>query len=339
MQPLVINPQLDTGEGRLAVARAWFEGIDDGLRRLSFEGRDGEGQVRAGRIWFDDRAQPARVALLPHGRDRRLPALERLSERGELLVHRAGRRGVLRTAEGFTKVVRPGKVADAEARARLFAEAGGPLTTPKVLSSSADGELTVDVVPGVSLHGLAAGEPAAWAAGWAAWAGAWPEAVRHGAPQSALGQFTVADEARTLAGWLERVEAARPTGLGPTLRPRFEAVMAALTALPEPRWTLSHRDLHDKQILVTPAGSVGLIDSDTLALADPALDLGNLLAHVELRARQGLVDGYQAAHAVELIRGVADALEVPTASLAAWRDSAALRLTCVYALRPIGATS
>jgi aminoglycoside phosphotransferase (APT) family kinase protein len=95
-----------------------------------------------------------------------------------------------------------------------------------------------------------------------------------------------------------------------------------------------HRDLHDKQVLVTPGGVLGLLDFDTLALGDPALDLGNLLAHLDLRALQGrcsssdaerlaaaLLDGYRADSSI-------------VARAAAYADATRVRLACVYTFRP-----
>jgi glycosyltransferase involved in cell wall biosynthesis/aminoglycoside phosphotransferase (APT) family kinase protein len=60
------------------------------------------------------------------------------------------------------------------------------------------------------------------------------------------------------------------------------AVRAALPAL-ERTWTCTtviHRDLYEEQILL--GDRVGLIDLDDAALGPPELDVGNLLAHIEL---------------------------------------------------------
>jgi streptomycin 6-kinase len=64
--------------------------------------------------------------------------------------------------------------------------------------------------------------------------------------------------------------------------------------------TVVHRDLYEEQVLV--GERVGLIDVDDAALGPPELDVGNLLAHVELlerrrgrdlaREMQALLDGY-----------------------------------------------
>jgi aminoglycoside phosphotransferase (APT) family kinase protein len=46
--------------------------------------------------------------------------------------------------------------------------------------------------------------------------------------------------------------------------------------------TAVHRDLYEEQILV--GERIGLIDLDDVALGPPELDIGNLLAHVDLLA-------------------------------------------------------
>ena len=75
-----------------------------------------------------------------------------------------------------------------------------------------------------------------------------------------------------------------------------------------------HRDLHEKQILVTARGA-GFLDFDTLSLADPALDAGNLLAHL-------------------FFAGVDEnplARELAGANVALWRRATLLRLAMIYA--------
>lgn len=95
-----------------------------------------------------------------------------------------------------------------------------------------------------------------------------------------------------------------------------------------------HRDLHDRQLLVDASGSVGLLDLDTLARGEAALDLANLLVHLELRALQG-VCLYRAA--AEAAGAIVDAYQ-PGAEVARrlgpYADAARLRLVAVYAFRP-----
>jgi Ser/Thr protein kinase RdoA (MazF antagonist) len=84
--------------------------------------------------------------------------------------------------------------------------------------------------------------------------------------------------------------------------PVARAVDEALPGLTRP-WectTVVHRDLYEDQVLVDER--IGLIDLDDAALGPPELDLGNLVAHVELLelrrgrdlapGKRALLDGY-----------------------------------------------
>ena len=109
--------------------------------------------------------------------------------------------------------------------------------------------------------------------------------------------------------------------------------MAAALANASSPFALLHRDFHDKQVFITDAG-VGLIDFDTLACGEPALDLGNAIAHFQLRMLQGYCTAAQAAAATSaLLAGYHPTAEVRR-RLDAYVDAALLRLVCVYAFRP-----
>jgi aminoglycoside phosphotransferase (APT) family kinase protein len=99
------------------------------------------------------------------------------------------------------------------------------------------------------------------------------------------------------------------------------------------RLVMMHRDLHEKQLLIVRGQPIALLDLDELGPGDPAIDVGNLLAHFELRAIQNparrartrlvaeaFLDGYSAEP--ELLT------RVP-----AYLLSARLRLAAVYAFR------
>jgi hypothetical protein len=60
--------------------------------------------------------------------------------------------------------------------------------------------------------------------------------------------------------------------------------------------TVVHRDLHEEKILI--GGLVGLIDLDDAALGPPELDMGNLVAHLELLERRRRVSLVAAARAL-----------------------------------------
>jgi hypothetical protein len=124
---------------------------------------------------------------------------------------------------------------------------------------------------------------------------------------------TGADEARLLAGWHDHCRAFR-ADLAHRIEPglsRLCAVLEADATPPRP----CHRDLHEKQILIAD-GVAGLLDLDTLCCAHPALDAGNLLAHLFL---------------AELDEGpLRDRLARP--GLGLWRSAALFRLAMIYAV-------
>ncbi|MGB0912153.1 MAG: phosphotransferase family protein [Phaeobacter italicus] len=121
-----------------------------------------------------------------------------------------------------------------------------------------------------------------------------------------------ADEARILLDWLHRCQRWRPD-----LAARIAGPLAHVsTALEQSSAALRpcHRDLHEKQILVSD-GVAGLLDFDTLCLSDPALDAGNLLAHLFFA---GIDEASLRSH-----------LDQP--GIALWRRAALLRLAMIYA--------
>ncbi|MDH3693547.1 MAG: phosphotransferase, partial [Gammaproteobacteria bacterium] len=95
---------------------------------------------------------------------------------------------------------------------------------------------------------------------------------------------------------------------------------------------LVHRDFYEKQILIDGDETI-LLDFDTLCMADPALDVGNFIAHLELNRLQGILeienakaifsDAYEGCQSDEFQRRVM-----------IYTQSAALRLACLYAFWP-----
>lgn len=98
-----------------------------------------------------------------------------------------------------------------------------------------------------------------------------------------------------------------------------------------------HRDFYDKQLLIGKERTT-LIDADTLALSDPALDVGNFLAHLFLRASQHpplseqIKQGRQAF--TEEYRAKALRAQNFWRRASWWEAASLLRLGCLYALRP-----
>lgn len=145
----------------------------------------------------------------------------------------------------------------------------------------------------------------------AEWHSAW-----HGVVPGVLQPHTIDRELEILR---TRAEAAAP--------PIARAVAEALPRLGGD-WactTVVHRDLYEEQVL---AGErVGLIDVDDAALAPPELDVGNLLAHVELLERRTQSD--LSAPRDALLGGYDESL-VDEALLDRCRRLSRLRLACIH---------
>jgi aminoglycoside phosphotransferase len=270
------------------------------------------------------------VALQATGTDDRLPGLTAAAGAAgaRLVSHRAQRRATVALPGAFLKVVRPGRVAGVAAAHRAV----HAVAAPAVLSEDERaGVLTLRAVPGRPLHDLLAG-PGATAA--VLMIGA---AVRclHAQPPPAAGTGVHGprEEARVLADWLERL-AWHDSRTAARVRERARHVLGDLAALPAGRPALIHRDLHDKQILLGDGGAVGLIDLDTLTLGDPAIDLANLAAHFDLRARQAGADLATAAAQREALLAGYGASAAQRRRVEVYERAARLRLACVYAFRP-----
>lgn len=337
------------------IHRAWPR--SDGS--LVIEGREsGSGRVRAGRI--DAGGSPS---LVPFCEDPSLPGLAPSEVPGsDLLVHRLKRRAVVRTEGQFRKYVAGGK-ATTVAHAHLTAAAGlagSGLVVPDVVASDRH-SVTLTAVPGVNLHDLGrsacAGDGgyrspdndddcaslARWSRAWELWADRWPGFVgaAAGTASSGVGSLVAAPshtaehEAGIVERWIQLVDSFEALEVPRhRLRSASASVVRALRAGQSPA-SLAHRDLHDKQILVDPdTGTVGIIDCDTLAVAEPALDLANLSVHLEFRVVQGLLPSRAAAIGQHHIRMVVEVLQVPEARFNAYALATALRLACIYAFRP-----
>jgi len=330
---------------------SWTDALADPLRRVAAAGRwrrieearDGGwlflgDDSPADVDWRHLAAEGAEPLPLDPLADERLPELRRSiaealrgSERLELLAWRVGSRAVLRL-EGAagTRVVKVyHKDRSLLARWRSLAPTlDGRWRAPAVLAWDPERlRLEIEHCPGVSLYrrwlaGEGSADDGARVAELLRWLAAAP--LPRGFPTHG-----VEDEARVLEERLpvfERTLAAPP----PAAAPLVERVVAALRALPAARPIYSHRDFHDKQVLLDRERGA-LIDLDLAAAAHPALDVGNLLAHVRLRALKGApLPWYPLARAIadeaRRDRGFEGALGV-------WTASPLLRLALIYSRR------
>lgn len=320
----------------LRVERAWpqAEPETDGTRRVTVEGTDQAGRVRAGRLFLRPSGLD-RADLCAHGTDRKLPALASAAALGPVVAHRYGKRAVVRGSRSFLKVVRPGAAAPVRERAehgRLLASHAG-LGAPAVLSST-DDVVEFGVLPGRTLHDLGGQvDLGRWRAWWGGWASAWPQlatGIRTGLPT-----HDAAREADTLQQWAQRAETFRtlPASALWAYRRQVRTTVDRLRTGPAQQLVVAHRDLHDKQLLAHDGG-LGVLDFDTAALAEPALDLANLLVHIRLRQDQGLWPAGHGAAAENAVLTVVAALGVSGDRLAAYAESTRLRLAALYSFRP-----
>ena len=321
-------------EGRtsLTVQRAW---PTDG-HNVAIEGVDSTGRLRAGRI----RRQPSphggaieeRVSILPFGQDPQLPALAKaISGQAELVVHRAGKRAVVRAEDHYLKILRPGRggalVSQAQRGSHLASEAG--LAAPVMLRGTADG-FASSILAGKSVHELGwTASESTWREVWRRWCEAW-QSWQASKPLSGARCHDGAAEADVLRGWARKAERHRVLTLDERVLDRAAGDLAQGWTQP---FVPAHRDLHDKQ-LIDDGHRLGVLDLDTVGMAEPALDLANLAVHARLRVLQRCWAVERADVVVGAVNEVVGTLDVDPRRLRAYIASTWLRLACVYAFRP-----
>lgn len=342
-----------SGLGQLTVSRAWPRGAEHAL--LEMIGDDDVGTVNA--EWF---AEPDALAeqtatvrgatplpscgmlVHPRGHDRKLPALQGLLEQGaDLVVHRPRRRAVLRRERDgvaeYVKLLRPGRVSRmVTAHQRVETALAGACAVPEICAAEDDeGVVVLSALPGASLHDLArnpSADPDQLRHGWQALGRALARLQEDHDGGLELGTHGPEREIETVRQWWDPV---RDWGTLPAMAELdLDDTLAPLRTGTPTRYGLLHRDLHDKQVLCAPDGRIGLLDLDTAARGEPALDLANLLAHLELRVHQRLLRREHARVArTALLDGAAPG-EATLARIPAYLRAAQLRLVAVYALRP-----
>lgn len=310
-------------DGTWTVRRAWpsSSGCD-------LEVEHADGRLRAGR-WREDRWE-----LVAPDRDRHLPALARAWSAGTTVSWRRGRRAVLRAHDGsgFLKVVRR-EALSSLTRAHTGADAfRRGFVTPEVALVDAEGCVHLSHIAGRTLHDLGADTRAADDTvrdAWRAWARGW-EGVLAASVAGTGTVHTHADEAAVLRRWRDE---AVGVGMTAATAAAFDRAADALSTDPGEPTAPAHRDLHDKQVL-WDGRRAGLIDLDTTARAEPALDLANLRAHIAWRRAQGRLSPARAAAAQAAVDGVAARADVDPRRVAAYETSTRLRLGAVYLFRP-----
>lgn len=324
---MILPPaHVDDATDTWTVRRAWPSATGCDLEVVSRR----DGRIRAGR-WRDGHAE---IATSAH--DRRLPGLTRAVAEGAIVSWRRGRRVVVQAHDGsgYLKVVRGDAVAsvvDSHARAESFRTG---FRTPEVTVRDPEGCVHLSRVPGRTLHDLGADTAvgdATVARAWSAWGRGWAE-VLASAPAGDAARHTHVEEIAVLLRWRDL---ALRAGVDARVATAFDVAAARLDHAPGDASAAAHRDLHDKQVLWDGTGS-GLIDLDTAARAEPALDLANLRAHVSWRHAQGRLSTRRASQARGAVDEVAARAGVDPSRMAAYEASTRLRLGALYLFRPAG---
>jgi hypothetical protein len=324
------------------VIRAWPESTaGDYTMEVAAPARAG---VRAAHL------RDGALELLPDGGDRFLPALAQAAPLGEVVVHRAHKRAVVKAGDRYLKIFRPRQSAEAAARHALMNALVGAedFLTPEVVSCSL-GCLILARLPGTSLFDLGQDPTASdvvferawrkWSLGWVrqqslARVPAYRPALEALAPRTAAVELE--NLQRLVDLWLLHAQDI------PAARAQRNAVRAAagqiaqqlLGTEPGPLvW--SHGDLHDKQIFAQdPDAPLGLLDFDEAGRAEAAADLANLAVHLELRLGQGRLTAERYRIARREVLAAAGELRVTPARLDAYAHATRLRLGCLYSFRP-----
>ena len=140
-------------------------------------------------------------------------------------------------------------------------------------------------------------------------------------------QWSTSDELSGLADWSTRLGEYLPHKA-----PAFDAAMRTVTRkfgyVPAVHPAPCHRDFHEAQLLVD-GNCCGMLDFDTWCDADPALDVGNFLAHIRLWELRNSSDAssFENAFIKASLDGKASSF---LERVAIWKRAALLRLAAIY---------
>jgi len=271
-----------------------------------------------------------RILLQAGGEDRVLHGLAPLLEQPqtELIVHRPERRAVVRCGAGdstrtYAKFLPPRKVADLVRREQLLrAGAARGFDMPRLLAGNVEaGMVRYSSAPGTSLHDLLPDVDEGTM-------GAMGDALR-GLHEISLeaGSMPIhgpAEELGVLSRWMHHLRAFDPQHAD-QMEEEFQRIAERLRGDSGECATI-HRDFYDKQVFID-GGRITFLDFDTVAMGDPALDIGNMIEHLEHRSAP-------AALAAAFLDGYGPAANAMLSRIDTYRQAAHVRLRCVHAFRP-----
>lgn len=285
------------------------------------------------RAGFDTKLPGLRMLYDPAFAAERLGALglDAGRYRLSLVGHRLGKRAVIRVSRSrqdwYLRLRAVTSTSGEEAHARHLAlweavHGTAGLSIPHPLG--------FDPVSGAALYDALPGRPPVFAglAGFRNLAALIPALTALQGLKIAAAPHNATDELAILAPWAARLREVFPE-LARKADPILARLRRELPALPPVAPVPCHRDLHEGQILISGAGRmlrVGLLDFDTLRLGDPALDPGNLQAHLILA---GLREGRSHAPFVDAIERALP--HIAPERLALWRRAALLRVAMIHA--------
>lgn len=241
----------------------------------------------------------------------------------EELKHKPGRRTTSRAVgaqrSAIVKVYASERAPIVAARLGVLAAGPPEPVVPEVLLCDAEAHLVVlSEVPGEPLRDSLLSRDLGTSARAGSVIGAWHRAWQDRAPK-ALVPHTLERELEILRTRAEQAPAAVGAAVG-----------GPMAAIGDGAWgypTVVHRDLYEEQVLV--GDRIGLIDLDDAALGPPELDVGNLLAHVDLLALRSETDLTASVDA--LLDGYGQSgPPLDDALLARCRALTLLRLACIH---------
>lgn len=240
----------------------------------------------------------------------------------EELKSKHGRRHTVRAVgprrRAIVKTYQSERAPVVAARLRSLADGPAEPQLPEVLHVDPTLRLVIlSEVPGRPLREALLGAELAECARAGAALRRW-HAFWRGAAPPPLVPHTAERELEILLAWADRAEPA----IAETVR-RHAAPLSAEW----PTTTVVHRDLYEEQIVLGPR--IGLIDLDDAALGPAELDVGNLVAHIELLE---LRRGRDLGATVEALLGGYGLDSLDPALFDRCRRVALLRLACIHGL-------
>lgn len=306
----------------LKLRRAWPR--SKGELALEYRGRDHAGRANVVAATWSD---PDVLTFVPAAADVSLPGLGAvLSEPDAWLVsHRAGKRAVVQLPNEYAKVVPPRRTA--QLADTLRAAERLRVVAPRVVAVLPEaGVVRLERLDGVPFTEVIGPDTAARV-------GETLREMHAGPVEAASARHSADDERAVVDRWLGHLGWLRPdiaTEARDRAAPVFDALADDTTAETAP----IHRDLHDGQLVFRDDDSVATLDFDTLARGEPALDLANLLVHLELAVLLGAAPRKVVDAAGKRLLAAYDPSPETERRIPAYADATRIRLTSVHAFRP-----